>query len=532
MSSGSTNSAILKLRNASFFKSGLLNASSRNPIFQREILKFELQPSYTDNTYWGVIGPKKSEFLEIIAGKHLALPSNSRVYYPEICPTCSPKIQFLNFQQSFGVEKAHLSARFESLSSKNELDLTDDANSVLNYVMRKTDFNNSLKFEDDVVVEYLLDQFDLISLRQRWIKALSNGQTRRAKIARAFLPKPYLMIIDDPFLGIDQTHRTTLSRSLHQVSSALKSTLVLGFRNIDEIPAWVTHVAYVDDSGLTHSGEKHVVEKILESMSQSRISGTNDGYKSPRYVKEPTKIPAKDPIIEFRDASVIYKGVLLLEKFSWSIERGSRWRIIGDNGTGKTTILALITADHPQSWRSVVSMNGHLRKSGCGITYFDINETIGISSPELHANVPARSTMKELVYNGLVRGIGNNNFHFAPKSEELSIFAKHVLREFETEFNSHKDTPFNELTMSVQKLTLFLRAVIKNPEILILDEAFSSMDDERLMRKCLDFVNCKMEGVTVLCIGHIDCEVPRHEFALKLQRDPSPEIQFFKRDQS
>ena len=91
--------------------------------------------------------------------------------------------------------------------------------------------------------------------------------------------------------------------------------------------------------------------------------------------------------------------------------KGSKWRILGDNGTGKTTLLSIITADHPQSWKSVIKVNGILRKTGSGVTFFDINNKIGISSPELHALVPQHNkTMKDIIYNGLVKNVGNSNF--------------------------------------------------------------------------------------------------------------------------
>ena len=70
----------------------------------------------------------------------------------------------------------------------------------------------------------------------------------------------------------------------------------------------------------------------------------------------------------------------------------------------KTTLLSIITADHPQSWKSVIKVNGILRKTGSGVTFFDINNKIGISSPELHALVPQHNkTMKDIIYNGLVK---------------------------------------------------------------------------------------------------------------------------------
>ena len=93
------------------------------------------------------------------------------------------------------------------------------------------------------------------------------------------------------------------------------------------------------------------------------------------------------------------------------------------------------------------------------------------------------------------------------------------MERFQDRLSIYGDVPFGELSVTDQKLALFLRAVIKNPSLLILDEAFSCMDDEDVMVQCHRFIEQELQDCTVLTIGHIDWEVAPHDYVLKLTGD-------------
>lgn len=519
---------LLKIQNALFFsKFPKTNADSL--LFKQPIESFEVSSPGCGSSYWGIIGPKKSAFLDVAASKYINRPPLSRAY-PSISDTIK-QIQYLNFRESSGLDKVHLSARYESYSYKGVLEMSDDVNSVKNYITGANNYNSNTYSFNDVFVEKIMDLFDLQHLKDKWINSLSNGQMRRARIAKSLINKPDLLIIDDPFLGLDPNATKSVSSSLHKIATELNIGIIVGLRIQDDVPNWVTHLAYADESGLPLAGKKEIVMEDLKSQLNSTINIHKENTKSHlrSNTREVKSVKSSDPIIEFNKASVVYKGQPILRNFSWRVQRGSNWRILGDNGSGKTTLLSLITADHPQSWRSAISIDGVLRKTGSGVNYFDINNKIGISSPEIHALVPKRMTMKEIIMNGLVRDIGNSNFKFRYKfgSEEVGDFAKHVLLYFNDEIVPNQDTQFNKLTVSQQKLTLFLRSILKKPEVLILDEAFSCMDDEVMMMKCHEFILKLLNSTTVLTIGHIDWEVPQTDYTLQLFGDDERTYKFY-----
>lgn len=519
---------LIEIKNA-LFRLGSSKLEKNEYIFRNKIKNFEIFRPNKGGSFWGILGSQKSAFLNILASKYIADPPASRRYPPIEGLLTSNRIGYLNFRESSGLDKVHMSARYESYSYIGQLEMSNDCNSVKNYVTGANNYNQLNKVTDEAFIEKILNLFELTDLKSKWISSLSNGQLRRARIARAIVKKPNLLLIDDPFLGLDPTSTISVSNSLKDVAEELDTSIALGLRVQDVIPSWISHLAFVSEEGLEISGERKEVEKMIMDMLGAAIAKhkTHELLHKKKKIMKKVKIEVKDPIVEFNNASVIYRGQTILKNFDWKVERGSKWRILGNNGTGKTTILSLLTADHPQSWRSVITVNGVVRKPGSGVTYFDINDHIGMSSPELHAVVPPSMLMNELILNGLVKGIGNSNFSFKYKSSKIGPYAQKILKHFDSELSACGSKRFHELTVSSQKLALFVRAIIKRPEILILDEAFSCMDDEDLVIKCHKFIKEELKDTTIFTIGHIDWEVPETDYTLKLLGNANRDYEFY-----
>lgn len=505
-------------------------------IFPTEITQFSIKsPNKSNaNSLWSIIGPGKSKLLKIIAGEYIAHPPLSRIYYD------NSKIKFLNFRENSGLDKVHMSARYEAYSYKGVLEMSDDTNSVFNYITGLNNYNTMHKQEDisREFVDQLLKLFNLDHLQKKWIQSLSNGQLRRARLVKALMDRPNILLIDDPFLGLDPKNTTTVSEALYRVAKELNISIVLGLRVQDDIPDWINSIAYVDNEfGVKVCGLKEEVfddyQKEIKLIQQEHLQHESIHHQHTKLVPiTQEEEQYQSPIhIEFNNASIIYKGLIIFQNFNWKIPKGSKWRILGDNGTGKTTLLSIITGDHPQSWRSVISIDGKLRKTGNGISIFDVNNKIGISSPELHSLVPQHTrTMNEIIYNGLVKDIGNSNFMYKrnPKNHPIPPKSQAILDQFKQQLDQYGDELFINLSMTNQKLCLFLRAIIKQPEILILDEAFSCMEDEKVMIQCHKIIEHQLNDMTVLTIGHLDWEIPNCQYLLQLTGDNDRSYRVYK----
>ncbi|EMG49958.1 hypothetical protein SBY92_001130 [Candida maltosa Xu316] len=513
---------LISIENAKFKKDTLLKTPF---VYPNPIPNLQIYPPSSNTKYnsWAVTGSTKATMLKILAGEYISDPPLSRVY--PLINDSSSQLQFLNFRDASGLDKVHLSARYESYSYKGVLEMSDDVNSVFNYVTGLNNYNTKNKDISTEYVNKLLSYFNLSHLQTKWINSLSNGQLRRARIAKSLMNKPKLLIIDDPFLGLDPVNTKSVSESLSKVSQELDIAVVLGLRVQDDIPDWLNSLCYADESGVKLCGVKDEVSEKLKEITETseNVHKSHESrHKSHSKLIPITNdsFPSENLHIEFKNASVAYKKLVIFDDFNWKIPPGSKWRILGDNGTGKTTLLSIITADHPQSWRSVITVNGQLRKTGSGVTFFDINNRIGISSPELHALVPQHTkTMRDVIYNGLVKNVGNSNFLFKGDPKNISEQGHKYLSLFQDRLDKYGDTLFTDLSMTDQKLALFLRAIIKEPKLLILDEAFSCMDDEDVMIRCHKLVEDELKDTTVISIGHLQWELPDYDYMIQLIND-------------
>jgi ABC-type molybdenum transport system ATPase subunit/photorepair protein PhrA len=196
------------------------------------------------------------------------------------------------------------------------------------------------------------------------------------------------------------------------------------------------------------------------------------------------------------------------EGLVWTVRRGERWGVFGPNGSGKTTIVSLLCSDHPQAYSLPLKLFGQGRLPDRNdkrppLTLWDIQSRIGHSSPEVHRHMPRNLSIRQVLENAWA-----DTFRCKPKlSAESRKKVNAVLSWFEPELNpAAKQTPrpdngtrtdkghnwadehmFGRLSFSSQRVALFLRAVIKKPDLVVLDEAFSGMDGS-VRDKCMHFL--------------------------------------------
>ena len=521
------------------------------PVFPHRIHHFQINP----NEKWAICGSGKSKMMNILSNKYLGDPTKLALRYHSI-KSGLPRIETIQF--SGAIPTAHLSARYEYF--KDEYDQTCKQ-FILNNSIGSNNVSYDIILRDENTINInlylkLLKELKLEELENRWAMGLSNGQMRRARLARSILREPDLLLVDDPFLGLDPTATSIISKFLSQSESLVNTPVTIGLRYQDTIPQWITHVCFVDEHhGVLFSGNKNQLKLQIEefqnnerkrieeiSLQQRNNSpytiedlvathpmyrDSEDTIKFPSHerikvtsaanplapVTTTTSSPSP-PAIQFNGVDVTYRGEPVLQDLHWSVAPGSKWHVRGDNGSGKSTLLSMVVAEHPQSWNQKVIENGIKRKTG-QTSYFKINEKIGMSSPELHAIFAKRGNkinVLESISSGLHEGSSNN---FLPMWDKLSLDQQKIIKMFMDHFNLTRiqNNFFSNLNVSQQKLVLFVRAIVKRPEILILDEAFSGMEDTEMIQ-CYDLLN-SWPG-TVLVVAHIEEETPKCNHYIRL----------------
>lgn len=448
---------------------------------------------------------------------------------------------------------AYLSARYESRREETDF-------SLLDFLTGNTEFNPSTGLEDeekidDALLARVVRDLRLEPLLQLPVAFLSNGQGRRARIARALLTSPEVLMLDEPFMGLDPPTVAGLSPLLKDLADKRQPRLVLSARPQDPLPDWITHLVYLrTDCQVGAMGDKETVLEGLKKyvrgvkkggladddtlpvhalvemgrvLTSNGIQGEGIGEDyiatSPgvTLVKEELKTELGEPLVEMNGCQVRYGDKIALGNWTeqrdgseakglhWTVRRGERWGVFGPNGSGKTTIVSLLCSDHPQTYSLPIKLFGRSRlpEPGSGqipLTFWDIQSRVGHSSPEIHQHVPRRLTIRQVIESAWA-----DTFISRPKMDAAAkAQVDATLRWFEPELNPdftrhdaalrNQETPastlfwsedhlFGGISFSAQRLLLFLRALVKHPDIIVLDEAYSGMDDA-LRDKCMLFL--------------------------------------------
>ena len=229
------------------------------------------------------------------------------------------------------------------------------------------------------MADALCEQFGLNGLLDRAFRKLSTGETRKVMLIRALTCDPELLILDEPFEGLDAASLRALQAHLREVSQSVPIVLVLN--RLDQCPSFVTHVAYM------HTGElKHTVERDdksgFEQLSQLLHISTTDLQIPP--ADPDTTLPAlkaNQPLVNLKGATIKYSDTIIFENLDWTINHSEHWQLTGPNGSGKTALLSLITGDHPQCYVNDIFVFGFQRGSGESI--WQIKQFIGYVSTAL-----------------------------------------------------------------------------------------------------------------------------------------------------
>ena len=200
-----------------------------------------------------------------------------------------------------------------------------------------------------------------------------------------------------------------------------------------------------------------------------------------------------------RSVSVRHGGKLILDGIDWTVHQGDRWAVLGPNGAGKTTLLSLICGDHPQAFANDIAVFG--RRRGHGETIWEVKRRIGLVSPELHQYFPRMRTAFAAAATGFFDHLTPQPLTVEQAEAVSALFA-------EFDLNELANRPWWQLSTGQQRAVLFVRAVVKNPPLLILDEPFQTMDAERAGR-LRAWLDAKLTAEqTLLMVTHHEGELP------------------------
>lgn len=298
----------------------------------------------------------------------------------------------------------------------------------------------------------------------RKLISLSNGEQRKVLLVHTLLRLPRLLILDDPFGGLDLATRLRLKTVIHRLMRAGWPVLVITSRP-DELPSQTTHLLLARNRRIIAQGTKRAV---LQHPLARRLISSPVVLSAFSSSKEPAGKGRAAPLIELNHATVRFGRQRILDDVTWMMRRGEHWALLGPNGSGKTALLSLIQGDNPQAYSLDLRLFG--LKPETTQTLWHLRRQIGWLSPELHLHYPPDWSCLDVVSSGFFNAVGL----YEPCTSRQRAAARNWLRRFGLAGRARNS--FGELSLGDQRLVLLARAVVKKPKLLVLDEPCQGLD--------------------------------------------------------
>lgn len=437
----------------------------------------------------GLNGSGKSVFLKILAGKSVLTSGELIRTYKnkEIIRNSNNETQLYN-------NIGYLAVRHSFKDRQNQ-----------NSFFYQQRYNNSFSGESLTTIEYLynaqknssenrdwdikkaVEILDLEHLLHKSLIKLSNGESRRVRIAEALIKNPLILFLDQPLTGVDVKNREKF-KDVFQAITDSGITLIIAC-NQDEVPENADSVTKLS------IGKSPTTTDYKNFVPSSDIAPHSLSDENISFLKNLPEYEKYDFIVKMNSVNINYGDKSILRDINWQIKQGERWSLYGPNGAGKSSLLSLITGDNPQAYSNDITLFDI--KRGSGESIWDIKRKIGFVSPELFQFFPQHFTCKEAISTGF------SDFLIKPKN--ITEHQNNIINEWMEilKISDYKDETLRRLPITIQRLTLLARALVKNPPLLILDEPCQGFDNQQQnhFRNIIDTIS-DFKNITWIYVTH------------------------------
>ena len=461
----------------------LKNAKARKPEWSlAEPVNFTLD----EGEHIAIIGRNgsgKSMLVDMITGRHPVFPDSIRYSFTEPYNN----LRHITFRDSYGGDND----RTYFLQQRwNQMEIDEETPTIGSKLEEAFQLAGEDTPERRAFQQHLYKLFHLEELLDKYIILLSSGELRKYKLAANLFTQPKVLIIENPFIGLDAEARDQVKDLLKMLAEEQGIQIILVLSKMDEVPDFITRVIKLDSLRLVPE------IKVITDFPIEHCPFAVE-------VKQESTIPpVPQPVIQFNHVTIRYGERTILKDLNWVVLKGEHWALSGQNGSGKSTLLSLVCADNPQSYACDISLFGH--KRGTGESIWDIKKHIGYVSPEMHRSYKQNIPAIQIVASGLKDTIG---LYFKPTKEEkdlciewMNLFGiKHLA-----------DRKFLEMSSGEQRLVLLARAFVKCPDLLILDEPLHGLDlcNRNRVKAIVDRYMYDNPDRTLIYVTHYKNELP------------------------
>lgn len=459
---------------------------ARNPVYR---MKKPINLHIGKGEHIAIVGPNgggKSLLVDTITGRYpLLMNEVAYDFSPSESEMVCDNVKYITFRDSYGDSDA--TYYYQQRWNTHDIDETPIVRDLLPACA------------DGELKDALYDLFGVEAMLDKHIILLSSGELRKFQLTKTLLSGPRVLIMDNPFIGLDAKTRDLLHVLLCRLTEMTRLQVILVLSKTDDIPEFITHVIPVEDRTC---GDKISLQEYLHQRREVPAHVLPE-EKRERILNLPygENLYHAEHIVDLNKVSIRYGDRTILKDLDWTVRCGEKWALSGDNGSGKSTLLSLVCADNPQSYACDIALFG--RKRGSGESIWEIKKHIGYVSPEMHRAYLKNLPAIDIVASGLHDSIG-----LYRKMQEkdravcewwMDIFGIADL----------KDRNFLQLSSGEQRMVLLARAFVKDPELLILDEPLHGLDmrNRRLVKDVIEAF-CERKDKTMIMVTHYREELP------------------------
>ncbi|WP_304028690.1 ATP-binding cassette domain-containing protein [Desulfovibrio piger] len=335
-------------------------------------------------------------------------------------------------------------------------------------------------------VEDMARRLRALDLLDRMVPEVSQGQLRLLLLGRALVRQPDLLLLDECSDGLDADH----SRRFYEVLDSVREhcTVIMSSHRPEQVPDWCRKTRVIHQGRLLTPG--------------SALPPQEGEYEDISLAGAVTSAPEPSaPLLDVRHTTVFIDGQEILHDVDWTLRKGEHWRIEGENGSGKSTFLRLLAGDE------FVAVGGTLVRhlphhGGETVLLEEIRKGVRLVSDLSQALYGYSITALELVCTGLENTVGVYRDYSKAEQEQ----ARRVMRELGV---GHLADRSIRLLSTGQLRRLFLaRALMGEPDILLLDEPCSALDEDS-RRQYLDLLDqLAARGISLVFVSHFEGDAP------------------------